>query len=136
MPILYTIFNDMISSCRLLFRSRFKLSFMSIHYSKSTLEGEPLRIPPSNGSLISDLAPCLPFSGGIKANALRPRGHTPLDPPDDLFSAARSSEQIVGIFYPSGEPVSLHLPCCGPIAVDDHSFMGRRLASTATSTRE
>jgi len=42
----------------------------------------------------------------------------------------------VGIFYPSGEPISLHLLCCGPIAVDDHSFMGRRLASTATSTRE
>jgi hypothetical protein len=43
---------------------------------------------------------------------------------------------FVGIFYPSGEPISLHLLCCGPIAVDDHSFMGRRLASTATSTRE
>jgi hypothetical protein len=42
----------------------------------------------------------------------------------------------VGIFYPSGEPISLHLLCCGPIAVEDHSFMGRRLASTATSTRE
>jgi hypothetical protein len=42
----------------------------------------------------------------------------------------------VGIFYPLGEPISLHLLCCGPIAVDDHSFMGRRLASTATSTRE
>jgi len=26
----------------------------------------------------------------------------------------------VGIFYPSGEPISLHLLCCGPIAVDDH----------------
>jgi hypothetical protein len=23
-----------------------------------------------------------------------------------------------------GEPVFLHLLCCGPIAVDDHSFMG------------
>jgi len=42
----------------------------------------------------------------------------------------------VGIFYPSGETISLHLLRCGPIAVDDHSFMGRRLASTATSTRE
>jgi len=30
----------------------------------------------------------------------------------------------VGIFYPSGEPISLHLLRCGPIAVDDHSFMG------------
>ncbi len=41
-----------------------------------------------------------------------------------------------GIFYLPGEPISLHLLCCGPIAVDDHSFMGRRLAYTATSTRE
>jgi len=30
----------------------------------------------------------------------------------------------VGIFYPSGEPISLHLLRCGPIAVVDHSFMG------------
>jgi hypothetical protein len=42
----------------------------------------------------------------------------------------------VGIIYRKGEPILLHLLCCGPIAVDDHSFMGRRLASTATSTRE
>jgi hypothetical protein len=42
----------------------------------------------------------------------------------------------VGIFSPSGEPISLHLLRCGPVAVDYHSFMGRRLASTATSTRE
>jgi len=42
----------------------------------------------------------------------------------------------VGIFYLSGEPISLHLLCCGPIAVENHSFMSRRLASTATSTRE
>jgi hypothetical protein len=103
MPTLYIIFNDMSSLGRFFSRSRFKLSFMSIHYSKSTLEGEPLRIPPSNGRLIFDRAPCLPFSGGIKANALRPRGHTPLDSPDNLFSATSSSEQIVGMFYPSGE---------------------------------
>jgi len=42
----------------------------------------------------------------------------------------------VGIFYLSGEPISLHLLRCGPFAVDYHSFMGQRLASTATSTRE
>ncbi len=71
----------------------------------STLEGESLRIPPSNGSLIFDRAPCLPFSGGRGANALRPRGHTPLDSPDDLFSKASFHEQIVGIFYPSGEQI-------------------------------
>jgi hypothetical protein len=42
----------------------------------------------------------------------------------------------IGIFYPTGEPISLHLLRCDPFAVDYHSFMGRRLASTATSTRE
>jgi len=42
----------------------------------------------------------------------------------------------VGIFYLSGESISLHLLRCGPFAVDYHSFMGQRLASTATSTRE
>jgi hypothetical protein len=136
MPTLSFIFNDMSSLCRFFSQWRFELSLLFIHYSMSTLEGEPLRIPPSNGSLIFDKSPCLPFSGGIETIALRPRGHTPLDSPDDLFSAESSSEQILGIFYPLGEPISLHLLCCGPIAVDDHSFMGRRLASTATSTRE
>jgi len=52
------------------------------------------------------------------------------------FSLLSIYSLYVGIFYPLGEPISLHLLCCGPIAVDDHSFMGRRLASTATSTRE
>jgi hypothetical protein len=42
----------------------------------------------------------------------------------------------VGIFSPSGEPISPHLLCCGPFAVEDHSFMARRLVSAATSTRE
>jgi len=39
-------------------------------------------------------------------------------------------------FFPGGEPISPHLLRCGPFAVEDHSFMGRRLASAATSTRE
>jgi hypothetical protein len=43
---------------------------------------------------------------------------------------------LIGIFYPSGEPILLHLLRCGPFAVANHSFMGRRLASVATSTRE
>jgi hypothetical protein len=42
----------------------------------------------------------------------------------------------VGIFYLSGEPISLHLLRCGPFPADYHSFMGQRLASTTTSTRE
>jgi hypothetical protein len=31
----------------------------------------------------------------------------------------------VGIFSPSGEPISPHLLCCGPFAVVNHSFMNR-----------
>jgi len=60
-----------------------------------------------------------------------------------FFSKSRSilsfmsmNSLSVGIFYLSGEPISLHLLRCDPIAVEDHSFMGRRLAYTATSTRE
>jgi len=30
----------------------------------------------------------------------------------------------IGIFYPSGEPILLHLLCCDPFAVDYHSCMG------------
>jgi hypothetical protein len=46
-----------------------------------------------------------------------------------------SSFFSIGIFYPPGEPISPHLLRCDPFAVDYHSFMGRRLASAATSTR-
>jgi hypothetical protein len=42
----------------------------------------------------------------------------------------------IGIFYPSDESILPHLLRCDPFAVDNHSFMGRRLASVATSTRE
>jgi hypothetical protein len=62
--------------------------------------------------MIFDRAPCLPFSGGRRANALRPRG-----------SKASFHEQIVGIFSLSGESISQLLLRCGPLAVDDHSFM-------------
>jgi len=27
---------------------------------------------------------------------------------------------FIGIFYPSGEPILLHLLCCEPFAVDNH----------------
>jgi len=30
----------------------------------------------------------------------------------------------IGIFYPSGEPILLHLLCCDPFAVDNHSCIG------------
>jgi hypothetical protein len=31
---------------------------------------------------------------------------------------------FIGIFYPSGEPILLHLIRCDPFAVDNHSCMG------------
>jgi hypothetical protein len=31
---------------------------------------------------------------------------------------------FIGIFYPSGEPILLHLLRCDPFAVDHHSCMG------------
>ena len=43
---------------------------------------------------------------------------------------------LIGIFYPEGEPILPHMLRYSPFAVDDHSFIGRRLASAATSTRE
>jgi len=43
---------------------------------------------------------------------------------------------FIGIFYPSGEPISPHLLRCSLFAVDDHSFTGPRLASVAISTHE
>jgi len=43
---------------------------------------------------------------------------------------------IIGIYYPSGEPISLQLLRCSPFKVDDHVFMGHCLAVAANSTRE
>jgi hypothetical protein len=43
---------------------------------------------------------------------------------------------IIGIFYPSGEPISLHRLRCSPFAVDNYSFMGCGLAAAATSARK
>jgi len=39
---------------------------------------------------------------------------------------------FIGIFYPSGEPISLHLLRCDPFAVHLYSSMDRRLASAAS----
>ncbi|MBS3820127.1 transposase [bacterium] len=50
------------------------------------LEGEKLRFPPSNGRS----APCLPFS----SFALRPKGHTPLDPPDSFLETKQSGQHL------------------------------------------
>jgi hypothetical protein len=48
---------------------------------------------------------------------------------------------LIDMFFPSGELISQHLLRCGAgrlgrFEVDNHVFMGRRLASAANSTRE
>jgi len=43
---------------------------------------------------------------------------------------------FIGIFYPSGEPISLHLLRCDPFAVHLYSSMDQRLASAASLARE
>ena len=43
---------------------------------------------------------------------------------------------FIGIFYPSGELISLHRHRCSPFAVFKYSFMGYCLAAAAISTRE
>jgi hypothetical protein len=43
---------------------------------------------------------------------------------------------LIGIFYPSGEPISLHRLRCSPFAVVHYSFMGHILAAAAILTRE
>jgi hypothetical protein len=40
------------------------------------------------------------------------------------------------LFYPSGEPISLHRLRCSPFAVVYYSFMGHFLVVTAISTRK
>jgi hypothetical protein len=42
----------------------------------------------------------------------------------------------IGIFYPSGEPISPQMLRCAPFAVDNYSFMGCGLAAAATSARK
>jgi len=43
---------------------------------------------------------------------------------------------LIGIFYPTGESISLQRLRCSPFAVDYYSFMGHFLAVAATLTRE
>jgi hypothetical protein len=53
-------------------------------------EGEQLGFPPSEGRLNFIEAPCLPLSDGAGTRALRPRRHTPLEPPTDLFPRGKA----------------------------------------------
>jgi hypothetical protein len=43
---------------------------------------------------------------------------------------------FIGIFYPLGEPISLHRLRCSPFAVYKYSFMGYFLAAAAILARE
>ncbi len=46
---------------------------------------------------------------------------------------------LIGIFHPygkPGEPILLHLLCCDPFAVDNHSCMGHASHLQQTSARE
>jgi hypothetical protein len=43
---------------------------------------------------------------------------------------------LIGIFYPSGEPISLQRLRCSPFAVVHYSFMGHFLTVAAILTRE
>jgi hypothetical protein len=43
---------------------------------------------------------------------------------------------IIGIFYPSGKPISPHRHRCSPFGVGNYSLMGSFLAAAAISTRE
>jgi hypothetical protein len=43
---------------------------------------------------------------------------------------------LIGIFYPSGEPISLQRLLCSPFAVVHYSFTGHFLAVAAILTRE
>jgi hypothetical protein len=43
---------------------------------------------------------------------------------------------MIGIFHPTGEPISPHRHRYSPFGVDNYSLMGRFLAAAAISTRE
>jgi hypothetical protein len=59
-----------------------------------------------------------------------------------ILRTIKEKNFIIGIFYPLGEQISLHLRRCSPFAVFIYSFMGHFLASATTragrwvSTRE
>jgi hypothetical protein len=48
----------------------------------------------------------------------------------------KSFLNVIGIFYPSGEPISLQQLRCSPFAVVHYSFMGYFLAVAAILARE
>jgi len=54
----------------------------------------------------------------------------------DKFFFKKKFFIFIGIFYPSGEPISPHRLRCSPFAVVHYSFMGHFLAAAAILTRE
>ncbi len=54
----------------------------------------------------------------------------------DKYSLEKNLLILIGIFYPSGEPISLHQLRCSPFAVVHYSFIGHFLAAAAILTRE
>jgi hypothetical protein len=54
----------------------------------------------------------------------------------DKFFFKKKFFIFIGIFYPSGEPISPHWLRCSPFAVVHYSFMGHFLAAAAILTRE
>jgi len=54
----------------------------------------------------------------------------------DKFSFKKKLFIFIGIFYPSGEPISPHRLRRSPFAVVHYSFMGHFLAAAAILTRE
>jgi hypothetical protein len=57
--------------------------------------------------------------------------------PDIALNYFRKSFlNLIGIFYPSGEPISLQRLRCSPFAVVHYSFMGHFLVVAAILTRE
>jgi hypothetical protein len=54
----------------------------------------------------------------------------------DKFFFKKKFFIFIGIFYPLGEPISLHRLRCSPFAVVHYSLMGHFLAAAAILTRE
>ncbi len=54
----------------------------------------------------------------------------------DKFFLKKKFFILIGIFYPSGEPISPHRLRCSPFAVVHYSFMGHFLAAAAILARE
>jgi hypothetical protein len=55
---------------------------------------------------------------------------------NENINISKKANFIIRIFYPSGEPISLHQLRCSPFAVYKYSIMGHCLAAAAILSRE